>query len=542
MFYTPEHHLYVGNWTSTGLQWKDIIQDTVSDTIKVSYGITDNKFTSRVASTGTMSFTLTLKTYSLDCYEKGNPVKLVFVYDDEEFCKFMGYISKVIPESGKYQSRRVQISCVDWLNYAGTYPIDLPTIQYNKQIGEAVNEILNSMPQPPMHTVYYPSDNVFPTVFDTASKKNTKAMSEFSTLAASELGYIYLKRDKADGETLVVESQGARNTFGVSTFPKFKSSSNILVDEDNEEFLLETGDDLVLNELIIVDFDSTTENLLTEDSENVLFESGDEVYLNERTTIDFNDNMTNLEATIDNQIINDLTLKLYPRKIDNTISVLFNLDQPIELTSGQQATFKASYVDPSGGNNNIAGKDMVTPVINTDYQMWTAEDATGTDLSSSLDVYVIFGTDSATITLINSSTQIGYVTLLQLRGKAVTLYNAIEYNQQDTDSIFFYGYNSVSLDLKYRDSSKAIDETLNNVLLYYAYPNHLTEANEVSFIANTDELLLCAFLNGDIGLKLHISETQSQVNAYYFINSVEFEVSKSGIINFTWGLRDDLVL
>jgi hypothetical protein len=53
---------------------------------------------------------------------------------------------------------------------------------------------------------------------------------------------------------------------------------------------------------------------------------------------------------------------------------------------------------------------------------------------------------------------------------------------------------------------------------------------------------MASFLTGDIGSLIKVVEAQTVTNAGYFIQNISFEIALSGIITFSWLLRQALSL
>jgi len=194
--------------------WTSITDDVYGeDKIVCDWGISGNKPLDRLAKAGSMSFTLKNSDgkYSPDVagamvgWKKGIPVKLEVTFDGVTYVRFRGKINKISIPPGPLGLKNAYVTALDWLDYAAKYPLVNPAIQFDKTADQAITTILSGMPIQPQATAFDVGQAVFPAIFDGVTQK-TMGYSEFGKLAASEFGYIYLMKDKDNGETLVFES------------------------------------------------------------------------------------------------------------------------------------------------------------------------------------------------------------------------------------------------------------------------------------------------------------------------------------------------
>ena len=483
--------------------WVDISSKVVK-TIECSYGIISTKLTDRVASTGTLKLDLNNigETFSpgrataIAGFKVGIPLRLTVTFGGESVVKFYGHITNIKLDTGSWGERLAKITVSDWFEYAFNYPITLTNVLYNQKIGASANALIQTMPIQPLMTTISEGVDVFPTVFDTG-KGNTRATSEFNKLALSEWGYIYLRKN----ENLVVEGRHDRNFLTpVTSIPISTFKAGLLKQEDNTYLLLETGDNFLLNE---------TQQLV------------------------FNDNMTNLEVTYGVNLKNYVSVTSYPRRIDTSAQILYSVGEPISLSAGEtKANIKVTYRDPTQTATKVAGMNMITPVANTDYKMYQASTGTGFDLTSYLTVTVTFGANDALITLVNSGSSLGYVTMLNLRGLGIYTYESLEFVEQDTGSINQYGYSDLSIDQKYQDDINVSKGIASLVLSENKAP--VTNVNGIDFLANYSDELFQAFLYGDVGDLISVTDDSISGSALYYINGVKYTINQGGIINYTY--------
>jgi hypothetical protein len=491
--------------------WLGLSSDVIGD-VNCNYGISGNTKLDRIADVGELDFTLLNLTgkyspNSSQCikgWKKGIPVRLKVFYSPDTVTKFLGHINSLgIDPINKI----VEVSCLDYMDYLNNYPLNLVNVTSNKKISEVVALILSGMNQQPQSVAYNVGQDTFTAVFDSVNE-NTKALSEINKLALSEFGYVYVKHGNPTvDETLVVEGRRTRNFL-----------SNLDQIPKNGEFLL------------------------IEDGSNILNEDGSRLMINDLQPTTFDGNMADIELNYGDAVINQLTVKSYPRRIDTSPQVLWSLgnQSPIFVGAGTSASMVCNYKDPKQTAQSIAGMNM-QPLISgsaNDYSFFSGSAMSGTNLTGSLVITPTYYANNALIVLKNTSLTDGYVCNLQLRGYGIYIDQPLNYQIKDATSINSYGLASTTLDMKYQ-SSPFITKSVGDQLLQQ-FKNPFTKVDNVSFLANKNDLLMLSFMNLDIGSLIWLKEAKAFIEGYYYINSINFTVSDKRIINFTWGLSDAL--
>lgn len=135
-------------------------------------------------------------------------------------------------------------------------------------------------------------------------------------------------------------------------------------------------------------------------------------------------------------IINRAVVIAKPRKVDTALSVLWtNADVP-SIAAGASLTIWAAFYDSEGGQNKLPVKEITTPASTTDYTGNTLADGTGTNRTASLSVVVTNFVESAKVVITNNhGSDTVFLTLMQLRGKAARVTQAIQAVVEDAGSI-----------------------------------------------------------------------------------------------------------
>lgn len=483
--------------------WIDITEYLVSD-VAGEYGLPGEGATDRLADTGTCDFSLNnvSKIFtpglsgSAQGFGKGTKVRYTCFYGGEPWRKFYGSIDNVTIDTKDYGPRLAVVSCVDWMNNANTFPLKGMVQQTNKTMADGVYSIIGLMPTPPLAVEYRAGGDVFPTIFDSVSPKS-KAASEFSKLVLSELGYIYLRRSKGGGERLIVESRATRDTSVLSQLPLMMDFSGSLLLEGG------IGDFLLMN--------------------------GGHLKLHQTTSYAFDNDMQDVQVVNGEYITNDVTVRVYPRKVDSgSMAVLFTLNKPIDIASGETITIRGSYTDATTKkpvNFYHPAPDVATNVSYT---------LTGGAITISP---AVFGSDSFILTIVNAGAATT-ISTLTVSGYAIHIDEPIESDIKDEDSIAKYDYRSVVLDQAYQDQL-ADGLTLAYAAVYRgARPRSV--AKRISEIANTSINSMAAFLSMDIGSLISVVESDHEVNSSYYISRIGWTISVSGVISYWFEIQEAL--
>jgi len=508
-----------------GTDWTDISSDVIAP-IYCSSGIMDNSPTDRVAAPGRCSFQLKNSVansaglngyYSpghANCrtgFESGLIIRVTFTFDNATTTKWYGRIAPngIDVEPHSKGTRRTTVTAYDWMYQATMHTLYLPSYTTSKKMNEVMPLIVANMPIAPLSSSYSTGQDTFATIFDTV-RYNTTANAEFQKLAMSELGYVYLRHNSTSDEILVSEDRLYRNNvIAIATIPVPTSLSDYLT---------------------------------TEDGDYITTEDGDYIVLDARQDISLENQMSALQPTHGANLYNWVEAVSNPKKVDaDATTVLFTLNTRVEIEAGETLSgFKINYRDPTGGARKVAGKDMVTPLKNTDYWMDSVSGSNSKDLSNDLTVVVTFGTEGAEYSLENTGASTGYV-YLQFRGRGIYTYDQVSKIFKDDTSIDKHGTHKLTLNMPYQNNP-IISDAFGNVLLN-TYKNPSTHAKSASFYTKTDDLV-GVFLQADCGSKVTITEDQTGLDEDYFINGWEFEVlpdarnaALGNLVSFTWYLK-----
>jgi hypothetical protein len=294
-------------------------------------------------------------------------------------------------------------------------------------------------------------------------------------------------------------------------------------------------DDFVANDdgSAIGELDYTSASYLLQDG------SGDKILLDAAEPVTFTDTAIKPEISYGKHLANIVTATNYPRRYDTSATVLFAQQSYYTIPAGGSITgYKGSYRDPVGAAQQVAGKNMVTPVATTDYLMNADSAGSGADLTANLAVTATYGVSDVEYTLVSSATVNAYITKLQARGLGIYLYDPIDYKVEDATSKLDNGSQSLSIDMPYQDQALTAKIVTDAEMRNLHYPRH--ELDKWPFMANRNVDNMAAFLSVKIGDRIHFTETQTGLDKDRFIDGIEWELIDGIALKCTWKTREPL--
>jgi hypothetical protein len=238
-------------------------------------------------------------------------------------------------------------------------------------------------------------------------------------------------------------------------------------------------------------------------------------------------------------IYNDIRVAVYPVRVDSANVVLATAQTEFSVDDGDTLVLTMRYRDPSGAATRISLKTQLAPVDGTDYEFTATPGSGNNDLTPDVSVSVDWGSNSAEVTIVNSSGGTAYSggeEVFRLRGKAIYTYDPIEIVRQDATSIAAYGLRTLLFSMPYQsdlNTGAALAEAL-----LQRYKDPWTQTESVTFDAIRSDTFHDYAAQLDIGDRLTLAETVTGINSDFFINSVDYELHAPDLIVVTWGLEN----
>lgn len=496
--FDPSHevHMELQNPASPGRGngWTDVTADLAQEVETLDYGIKGIGPNDRLADTGTFKFSLDNSESNsggvVGYYSPGHAacrvgfflgirVRVLFNVMGRTFYRHVGTLDSIDPVAGMFDDRVTHCGTVDWMDNAARAKVSGLAVQFNKTSSELFAILVESADtQPDSLVIATAGSDTYPIALDTAEDEKVALLTEMKKLLDSELGYAAIVGNETGGGEL--------------------------------RFLGRRGRGLtVTNADVFSDTDFT--------------------------------GLTTLQQRGD--VTNAVQLVAHPRVPDaNPTSILYDLQTPVALGAGATARILGPYRDPNQQSPRVGGTDMQAPDPNSpnfDYQMWSNNDGTGTDLTAFLTVVASYGGNGVRYALTNTGTVPGYVTRLRARGKGIYSYQTVIVEAQDDDSVDQVGKNQVTLDMPYQSTTDVLFEAATWLVAVYKNPG---PRPSVTFeVPNADGALLLRLMLLDVNSRVGIEETVSGLAVGaglfgYFINSVKIQVTPTNNWVVTWGL------
>jgi len=229
----------------------------------------------------------------------------------------------------------------------------------------------------------------------------------------------------------------------------------------------------------------------------------------------------------------------HPRKVDAAAtSVLFRLDNPLEVGAHADVTILGPYRDPNQEAARVGGTAMVTPVAVTDYSANSQSDGAGTDLTSFITLTVNFGGNGAKVLVENNASTTAWLTLLQLRGKGIYDYQNVVLEAIDETAQINVG-TTATANMAYQDNAALGEEIAIWLLAMYKDAETVAKSATI-FCSAGDEALAFRVLSREISDRIDVVEQvtgfTSSPTSGHFIQSVNLTIGTGNNLFITWGL------
>lgn len=185
-------------------------------------------------------------------------------------------------------------------------------------------------------------------------------------------------------------------------------------------------------------------------------------------TVDASDILTD-EDDESTRIINRAIVIAKPRKVDAVAAAIWSNQSVIAIPAGQTTTVWAAFYDDTGSNVQPV-REITTPAENTDYEANTQEDGMGSDISTDIAIVVTNFVQTAKIEITNNNGSTAYITLLQLRGKAARVTQAIQAVVEDQDSINKFEPQEYTVENDLIQTSEMANILATNLVTKYSNP------------------------------------------------------------------------
>lgn len=382
-----------------GSTWLDLTGDLIVEPLRWSRGIFGAGPLDLLGRPGTMTWGLdntgtnaseTPYLYSpghtncLTGFRHGAIVRLKLSDGTNTRYVFRGRIRVIDPDPDLYGLQLTRCMASDWLADLAGFDAGQLDLREEVRSDELLQDLIDSLPTQPVNLDIDAGLDEYRYAFDDLGGDVPKATSVAQDILQSERGFLYLRGDETDGETLRFENRQARAgaeavaTFAAAQLPH--ASDAVSVPSDLEH------------------------------------------------------------------IFNDIEVLTVPRRVDETPVVLVRLDTPVEVTPGTTENIFVDYQDPNNEAERVGGKDMIQPALTTDWTANESTDGSGADLSAYVTMSAVFWGSRCMIEISNTHPTRpvfvrgpGSADGLQVRGYGLYRYRPMSSRSTNTDSIDQYG-------------------------------------------------------------------------------------------------------
>ena len=474
-----------------GGTWTDVTADTRVGVqpIDVGYGIEGTGPTDRIASTGTMQFSLNNAssnstgnagayspghTNARDGWDLGVRCRLKLAYSGTDYYKFFGTVTSIVPDAGQYQRQAVAVTAVDWMDEAATSKIKSIEIATAQRADQLVTTLVeDAVDRQPAQTDFDTTISTFAFAFDNLLDQQTSVITALRDVVNSELGFLYVKGSTVSpGGVLRLESRHAR--------PLTPTAAHT-----------------------------------------------------------FDETMVSLEASRARaDLINRIYIVVHPRTVSAATNIvlweLTTTDSVPSIPAGETLYITAPFTEASINAYRVGGQSLTTPVAGTD---WIAYDAaSGGSVITGDTTYTISETaaNAAVLAFQNNGLVTAYLQTVQLRGQTVKDISETVVSAVDEGSKTKFGALDRRLDMKYEADVTLASNAAEWLLNVNSSPRYVLKAMTVT---GSTSALLTQVLAREPGDRIAVTETMTGLDAVgYFINGVKMHIDPSGLTSVDWSL------
>lgn len=226
------------------------------------------------------------------------------------------------------------------------------------------------------------------------------------------------------------------------------------------------------------------------------------------------------------EVYNRVTVHYSPRKVGSAGSILWSLDNALQLGPGETKTVTARYRDATNEAARVGATAIIAPVASTDYTANDAEDGTGTDRTTSIFVSCEQGAQQSRISVTNGYRRGVFVTFLQLRGTPLSSFQRQSATASDGTSYYNHDIRDDQITLvAIDDVDFATDVARRRVK---QYKDARSVFNSIYLIANNTDTRMTQALTYTIGDVVTVRDSAISHDTDYVIIGEQHRVTAGG--------------
>lgn len=239
------------------------------------------------------------------------------------------------------------------------------------------------------------------------------------------------------------------------------------------------------------------------------------------------DNIDEAEYIVDDDVLNDVSITYYPRRVGTSNTVLWSQEGVIELRPGQQREVNGRYFDPNNPSISVGGLYPSPMTAGIDYIARQRADGSGLDLTSFLVVSSVLGGSSAEIALQNTHpTRNLFVTTLQVRGTPLYSNQPETVRVTDAASQIKYGIRRKSITLRLVDSQELAENYATSLLAQFAFPT--PRLRSITWLGNKSDANMLNSMQRFVGEVIRVNSARLNHDQNYLIVGEQHQVNAGG--------------
>ncbi len=225
-------------------------------------------------------------------------------------------------------------------------------------------------------------------------------------------------------------------------------------------------------------------------------------------------------------VINHVQVTVYPVETVGAVTVLWTARTVLRIAPGQTRVIHALFRDENGAR--VGAVDVVAPVAGVDYTVNDRADGTGFDYTASphVSLSAVIEATRAAITVQNTAIGPLYMTLLQVRGRPIRVYDPITLDVSDAASQSAYQRRALALDLPLQP-----DPVFGQAYAEYLLGRARTPALAAESLRVRDRARIGGVSIFDVGLmdSVIVSDPASGLSrAAHRVRAVDYDLTRTG--------------
>lgn len=233
------------------------------------------------------------------------------------------------------------------------------------------------------------------------------------------------------------------------------------------------------------------------------------------------DSLTNMQpGRSDGQVKNRVAVTVHPRRVDAAATtVLYEAEQPIQIDNGITTSIFLAFRDPVMRAQRMGGTDVVSPAPTTHYLVNTAEDGSGTNVTThaALTIEWRIAGNGVYLDVTNAYGQVVYFTFVEIIGRGLYDYSPITVIDEDLERQDDEGVQEERIDMPYQ-ALASVGQAV-GALVKESYNAPPTRIKQLNFPLRASDVHELAGRTADISQRVTVTERVSGIDADYYVQA-----------------------